>query len=66
MFVQKIRTLDFILRDQDALTPDVIKYWIKKAREKRVNQGKIDAAQNHLAAIEEWQKTHPTQVKIPD
>lgn len=66
MFIQKITTLDFNLRASDALAPDTIKAWIRLAKSKRVNQAKIDNAMNHLAAIEEWQRTHPTLVKVPD
>jgi hypothetical protein len=62
MSIQKISTLGFIVREHDALAPDTIKHWIKLAKARRVNQAKIDNAMNHLAAIEEWQRTHPTLV----
>ena len=55
----------FLLRGQDALTPDTMRYYANEL----LIAGKITMAYdivNHAQAVHEWQREHPEYVKLPD
>jgi hypothetical protein len=56
----------FILRGKDLNTPEAIAEWLFWAREKDVNQGKIESVQARLDEIEDFHCVHPERCKNPD
>lgn len=54
----------FLLRAQDVTAPDVVEYWVMKARQAGASNDIIDAAKGQVDAMREWQREHG--MKIPD
>jgi len=54
----------FLLRGQDVLAPDTLRYWADKLRHKYRNHHMAKMVEDHADAMVEWQKTH--KVSIPD
>jgi len=56
----------FTIVGYDKLAADTLECWLTFARANGVNRGKINRAQEHLAAIRAYQEAHPEKVKLPD
>lgn len=50
----------------DKLAPGTVRHWINEARAAGVNSEKIRRAEEHLLAIEIWQRENAESVKVPD
>ena len=56
----------FCVFGKDLLALETVDFWIMKAREKGVNQGKIQRVIEHRDAIARFYAEHPERCKIPD
>ena len=56
----------FVIRGKDLLAIPVVQKWIELAEKANVNFVKMDAVDNHLQAIIDFQQHHPERCKIPD
>jgi hypothetical protein len=56
----------FTLAARDRLAPEVVDYWIKRARAEGVNEDKLRRSLQHFVAIVKFQRDNPERVKLPD
>lgn len=56
----------FTLAARDLLAPEVISFWIDRAKKMGVNPEKIQKAVDHWRAFVGFQTAHPERTKIPD
>jgi len=54
----------FLIRAQDVTAPDVVTYWAIKAKQVGAAKNIVEAAEDHVSAMVEWQRKHG--MKIPD
>ena len=54
----------FVLRAQDKLAPDVVRYWARRAVNNSVNPAKVTEAEDLAYKMEQWAAGHTS--KIPD
>lgn len=54
----------FLIRAQDVTAPEVVRHWIEDAADHGATDNILEAAEEHLQRIIEWQRIH--SIKIPD
>ena len=56
----------FTLVAWDKTAIETVRFWIRTAKENRVNEEKVMRAYAHMALMEEYQRNNPDKVKLPD
>jgi hypothetical protein len=56
----------FTLRSTDQYAPAAIRYWVRCVQGAGGDPRKIAGARRAAEPMEEWQRAHPDQVKVPD
>jgi len=54
----------FLLRAQDVVAPEVVEYWVAKARAHGAGKNILNAAERQVGRMRKWQKGHG--MKVPD
>jgi len=56
----------FTLAGRDQISAATVEFWIRRASNLLVNDGKLTRAIQHLQAIQDFQRAYPGRTKLPD